>query len=258
MKQTASCRIGRLVAVLVATVSLAASAACSSSSTGAEGDRTDSGVLRQLTIGLANHRRLCAGLRCARPRILQRAGDRVDDHPGVRQRLRHAGGNRVRRHSDRRWRRDVHGDRGGRRRSLKLFFGFESSFPYDVYVRSTISSWDDVKGKIVAITSPGSQINAATQLVLANHGIGSNDVQILSIGGDSARMAAMRAGQVDMTLLWEGNKFLAEAANAKLLDSGAASLPFEGGATIASGTSWHGRGDGAARAGTDASQRRNS
>ena len=72
---------------------------------------------------------------------------------------------------------------------------------YSLMVSDRIRSPADLKGHAVAVSTAGSSSETAMGIVLRMLGLGRHDVSILSIGGQSERMAALSAGYVVGTLV---------------------------------------------------------
>lgn len=68
--------------------------------------------------------------------------------------------------------------------------------------RPGIKGVKDLKGKAIAIGSHGSMDDTIARKVVASAGLNpEKDVQMLSLGGTSTRLSALRAGSVDATML---------------------------------------------------------
>jgi NitT/TauT family transport system substrate-binding protein len=73
---------------------------------------------------------------------------------------------------------------------------------YSLVVAAEIKTADDLKGKVLAINQPGGATDIVMRAALNELGLRpESDVQVLSIGGQGERMAAMDAGQVVGTLV---------------------------------------------------------
>jgi NitT/TauT family transport system substrate-binding protein len=64
-----------------------------------------------------------------------------------------------------------------------------------------VKSYKDLKGKVVAIASPGSSEDVIVHLLLKREGIATSDVSIIPLGGGPPRAQAMLAGQVQFSVL---------------------------------------------------------
>ena len=77
-----------------------------------------------------------------------------------------------------------------------------NTYVYSLMVPADIRSPADLKGKTVAVSTPGTASESAMRLALRSVGLEPHrDVAILAIGGQGERMAAMEAGYVAGTLL---------------------------------------------------------
>ncbi len=59
------------------------------------------------------------------------------------------------------------------------------------------NSPEDLKGKKIGVTAPGSSTNMLVNFFLAQHGLKADDVSIVGVGGGGGAVSALRAGQVD-------------------------------------------------------------
>ncbi|MGH7825575.1 MAG: ABC transporter substrate-binding protein [Candidatus Binatia bacterium] len=77
-----------------------------------------------------------------------------------------------------------------------VYFSYHTSI-FQFVVRPEIRTANDLKGKTVAIASPGGSQDAGTRLMLEDLGLDPRrDVKILPMGGAQARVIAMDTGQV--------------------------------------------------------------
>ncbi len=73
---------------------------------------------------------------------------------------------------------------------------------FALMVRSGITSVEQLKGKLVGISSFGASSDTLARAVLRRHGLDPNrDVKILALGGGTNRIAAMKTGAVDAALI---------------------------------------------------------
>lgn len=107
--------------------------------------------------------------------------------------------------------------------------GLVNTYPGSLYVAADINSADDLKGKTLAVSQPGSANTVATSLVLRQLGIDPNtDVVLLSIGTEVERLAALEAGQVDGALLFPPATLIAQKKGYhNLFDLGKTKLPYQ-------------------------------
>jgi NitT/TauT family transport system substrate-binding protein len=84
---------------------------------------------------------------------------------------------------------------------IKVPWGNSNLMPFAVVSRPEIRTIQDLKGKKIAISSPGSLTDFLTRYVLKNKGLEPAQVSLLSIGGVSTRFAALMSGGVDASLI---------------------------------------------------------
>jgi len=103
---------------------------------------------------------------------------------------------------------------------LKAFYGGFNIPDFDWYGASFIKSLADAKGKRIGITQYGSSTDFITRYALTVNGLDpSKDVQIVQAGPPATRLAAMQAGQLDISIFSTPEKFLAEERGYKLVYS---------------------------------------
>jgi NitT/TauT family transport system substrate-binding protein len=107
--------------------------------------------------------------------------------------------------------------------------GFYDTYPAFLMVKPEIKSIYDLKGKAVAISSPGSATDAGTRLMLQKFGLlPDKDVALLAIGDEGARIAAMDAGQVSGTLVVAPfNLVASQKGYVELLDMAKLDIPYQ-------------------------------
>jgi NitT/TauT family transport system substrate-binding protein len=71
---------------------------------------------------------------------------------------------------------------------------------YVVVAKNDIESVDDLEGKTIAVNTPGSAGDTIMKLSLDREGFDTSSPKYVVIGGTSARVAALQAGQVDATV----------------------------------------------------------
>jgi NitT/TauT family transport system substrate-binding protein len=77
-----------------------------------------------------------------------------------------------------------------------------NTLPYSVVAAKTITSWDQLKGKKIAISRFGSGTDTAVRLVLKRFGLDPlKDVTIVQLGTQPSRVQALAAGAIDATLI---------------------------------------------------------
>lgn len=103
---------------------------------------------------------------------------------------------------------------------LKAFYAGFNIPNFDWYAVSSVRSLADAKGKRIGITQYGSSTDFITRYALTVHGLDpSKDVQIIQAGPPSTRLAAMQAGQLDISIFSTPEKFLAAERGYNLIYS---------------------------------------
>ena len=103
---------------------------------------------------------------------------------------------------------------------LKAFYAGFNIPDFDWYGASSIKSLADAKGKRIGITQYGSSTDFITRYALTVNGLDpAKDVQIIQAGPPSTRLAAMQAGQLDISIFSTPEKFLAADRGYKLIYS---------------------------------------
>jgi ABC-type nitrate/sulfonate/bicarbonate transport system substrate-binding protein len=79
---------------------------------------------------------------------------------------------------------------------------FVNTLPYSIVSAKGITSWDQMKGKKIAISRIGSGTDTAVRMVLKKFNIDPvKDVTILQLGTQPARIQALYAGAIDATIV---------------------------------------------------------
>jgi NitT/TauT family transport system substrate-binding protein len=103
---------------------------------------------------------------------------------------------------------------------LKAFYAGFNIPDFDWYGAASIKSLAAAKGKRIGITQYGSSTDFITRYALTVNGLDpSRDVQIIQAGPPATRLAAMRAGQLDISIFATPEKFLAEEQGYQLIYS---------------------------------------
>lgn len=103
---------------------------------------------------------------------------------------------------------------------LKAFYAGFNIPDFDWYGAASIKSLAAAKGKRIGITQYGSSTDFITRYALTVNGLDpSKDVQIIQAGPPATRLAAMRAGQLDVSIFATPEKFLAEEQGYKRIYS---------------------------------------
>jgi NitT/TauT family transport system substrate-binding protein len=103
---------------------------------------------------------------------------------------------------------------------LKAFYAGFTIPDFDWYGVSPIRSLAEAKGKRIGITQYGTSSDFITRYALTVNGLDpSRDVQIIQAGPPSTRMAAMQAGQLDISIFSTPEKFRAAERGYNLIYS---------------------------------------
>jgi NitT/TauT family transport system substrate-binding protein len=103
---------------------------------------------------------------------------------------------------------------------LKAFYAGFNIPNFDWYAVTSISSFAETKGKRIGITQYGSSSDFITRYALTVNGLDpSKDVQIIQAGPPATRLAAMQAGQLDVSIFSTPEKFLAAERGYRLIYS---------------------------------------
>ena len=79
---------------------------------------------------------------------------------------------------------------------------FVNTLPYSIVTAKGITTWDQLKGKKIAISRIGSGTDTAVRMVLKKFGIDPvKDVTILQLGTQPSRIQALQAGAIDATIV---------------------------------------------------------
>ena len=110
-----------------------------------------------------------------------------------------------------------------------LIAGFFDTYPAFLMVKTQIKTMQDLKGKALAISSPGSATDAGTRLLLKTYGlVPDRDVALVAIGDEGARIAAMDAGQVSGSLVVAPfNQIARQKGYTELVDMAKLGIPYE-------------------------------
>jgi ABC-type nitrate/sulfonate/bicarbonate transport system substrate-binding protein len=92
---------------------------------------------------------------------------------------------------------------------------------YSLMARPGIKSFADLKGQVVGVSLPADTITIATKLLLAKHGLGSNDYRTTQLVGTPVRAKCLTEGECQAVPLGQPEDILfARKGYAKLADSG--------------------------------------
>ena len=78
--------------------------------------------------------------------------------------------------------------------------GISNKLPFQLVVKTSIKTADQLKGQAIAISRYGSSTDQAAEFALKHLGLSRNDVKILQLGGPTTRIAAAMSGQIGGTM----------------------------------------------------------
>lgn len=111
-----------------------------------------------------------------------------------------------------------------------------NTLPYYILARPEIKSPEDLKGRTLATHIPGTSADFAVRLALRKYGIDYKDIKAVTVGGATARVAAVINGQTDFTMVTDSGKIAGEKAGMKvIIDMAKLKMPFQFTCTVASG-----------------------
>jgi ABC-type nitrate/sulfonate/bicarbonate transport system substrate-binding protein len=84
---------------------------------------------------------------------------------------------------------------------IKIVAGVTNILPYVVIAVPSITSAEQLRGKKIGISRFGSNTDFVIKIALANFGLSPADVSVLQVGGSGARLAALRSGAIQATVL---------------------------------------------------------
>lgn len=110
-----------------------------------------------------------------------------------------------------------------------MLAGLYNVYPASLMVTAEITSPQDLVGRALAITQPGSSTDVATRLALSYLGLEPDtQVALIALGEESTRMAAMQAGQVAGTLLTAPDSLLGrDLGYIELVNLGELGIPYQ-------------------------------
>src|SRR6266436_2602212 len=73
--------------------------------------------------------------------------------------------------------------------------------PHGIMVKAGIEKMEDLKGKAIAVSAPGSFPDMLARLALAKFNIAPSDVRLAAVGGDRDRFTALLGGVVDAAVV---------------------------------------------------------
>jgi NitT/TauT family transport system substrate-binding protein len=110
---------------------------------------------------------------------------------------------------------------------VKLVAADTYASDYQILSKSSIATVADLAGKTEGISAPGDASELVSHLCLNNQGFDYSSLKIVRIGGTSARVAALLAGQIDI-----GAAHIADAKAAVAKSSGALKIMLDCGKAV--------------------------
>jgi NitT/TauT family transport system substrate-binding protein len=102
---------------------------------------------------------------------------------------------------------------------LKLIGSAQEVPNFLLIVDNQISSWDDLRGKVLGAGSPGGYYDVILRAMLTANGLKEGDYELRSIGNSSLRLPAIQAGQIAGAIMGDTDAFMARAAGYRALGS---------------------------------------
>jgi NitT/TauT family transport system substrate-binding protein len=84
---------------------------------------------------------------------------------------------------------------------LKIIGGVTNILPYVLITGGGITSAEQLRGKKIGISRFGSNTDFVVRLALGQLGLTPKDVTVLQVGGSQSRLVALKAGNIDATVL---------------------------------------------------------
>jgi NitT/TauT family transport system substrate-binding protein len=84
---------------------------------------------------------------------------------------------------------------------IKIIGGLVNLLPYTFIVSGGIRNAEQLKGKKIGISRFGSNTDYVVRLALNQFGLAPTEAQIIQVGGSQARLAAMKSGAIQATVL---------------------------------------------------------
>jgi len=97
--------------------------------------------------------------------------------------------------------------------------------PHGIMVKAGIDKMDDLKGKAIAVSAPGSFPDMLARVALTKFKIAPSDVRVAAVGGDRDRYTALIGGVVDAAVVSNEYLPLPSSKNFKMLLEGRDALP---------------------------------
>jgi NitT/TauT family transport system substrate-binding protein len=103
-----------------------------------------------------------------------------------------------------------------------------NTLPYFIIGNTNIKSPEGLKGRSAAVHIPGTSADFAMRLALSKVGIPYSDIKAVTVGGAPARLAAVTNGQMDFTVVTDGERIQGEKMGLKvIIDMAKLNVPFQ-------------------------------
>lgn len=103
-----------------------------------------------------------------------------------------------------------------------------NTLPYFIVGNPNIKSPEQLRGRSAAVHIPGTSADFALRMALTKVGVAYKDIKAVTVGGGPARLAATMTGQLDFTVVTEGEKIQAEKAGLRtIIDMAKMKVPFQ-------------------------------
>jgi NitT/TauT family transport system substrate-binding protein len=103
-----------------------------------------------------------------------------------------------------------------------------NTLPYFIIGNANIKSPEGLKGRSAAVHIPGTSADFAMRLALSKVGIPYSDIKAVTVGGAPARLAAVTNGQMDFTVVTDGERIQGEKMGLKVvIDMAKLNVPFQ-------------------------------
>src|ERR687895_811482 len=103
-----------------------------------------------------------------------------------------------------------------------------NTLPYFIIGNANIKTPEGLKGRSAAVHIPGTSADFAMRLALSKVGIPYSDIKAVTVGGAPARLAAVTNGQMDFTVVTDGERIQGEKMGLKvIIDMAKLNVPFQ-------------------------------
>jgi NitT/TauT family transport system substrate-binding protein len=103
-----------------------------------------------------------------------------------------------------------------------------NTLPYFIIGNASIRSPEMLKGRAAAVHIPGTSADFVMRLALAKAGINYKDIKAITVGGAPARLAAVKQGQAEFTVVTDGERIQGEKMGMwVIIDMAKLNVPFQ-------------------------------